>query len=125
MKLTFLLLAALAFAFGQGQAQTQTHMVTLAWTDTANPSGTTYNVFRSTGNCPAAPPTLTTLGTFAQINAAAVTAKLYLDTTVTGSTTYCYFVTAFNSTGSSAPSAMIPSAVPGLFVPIVTITVAQ
>jgi len=81
-------------------AQTQ-HVVTLTWTDTANPSGTTYSVYRATGLCSGSP-------TFSKI-ASAVAPKTYDDTSVTPGN-YCYQVTATANGMESAPSntAMAP-----------------
>lgn len=95
-----------------GQA---THSATLTWTDTVNPSGTLYDVYRLTGTCPTTAPT-TTSG-FTLLNSSPLSAKTYQDTTVAASTTYCYVVTALASGGTqSAPSpdaqAVIPSAFP-------------
>lgn len=104
----FLLFTAAAFA--------QSHQVTLVWTDTANPAGTTYNAFRQTGACPATAPTAIT--GFTQLNASAIAVKAYTDSTVTGGQTYCYIVTAVPSTGpQSAPSNDAQAIVPGAFPP--------
>jgi hypothetical protein len=104
----FLLLTASAFA--------QSHNVTLTWTDTVNPTGTTYNAWRQTGTCPTTAPTTTT--GFTQLNSSAISLKSYSDTTVTGGTTYCYIITALGTTGSqSAPSNDAQAIVPGAFPP--------
>lgn len=93
----------LFFALPALQAQT-THSATLAWTDTLNPTGTTYSVYRATGLCSGTP-------TFSKI-ASALTAKTYQDTTVTPGN-YCFEVTANFNGMESAPSntagAPIPS----------------
>ena len=103
MKPSLLLLLAFAVAF----AQTQQHSVTLTWQDTANPSGTTYTVYRATGLCSGTP-------TFSKL-ATAVSAKTYLDTTVQPGN-YCYQVTATANSVESAPSnsslAPVPSFAP-------------
>jgi hypothetical protein len=107
------LLLLLAFA---GGLLAQTHTVTLTWTDTVNPAGTTYDAYRLTGSCPAQPPT-TTAG-FTLLNSSAITAKSYADTSVIGGTTYCYVVTAVGSSGpQSAPSPDVQAIVPGAFPP--------
>jgi hypothetical protein len=84
-------------------AQT-THSVTLTWTDTLNPAGTTYTVYRSTGLCSGTP-------TFSKI-ASAVTVKTYQDSTVTPGN-YCYAVTAtangMESAQSNTALAPVPS----------------
>lgn len=122
MKL-ILLLASFALA---SAAQTQTHSVTLIWTDTANPTtGTSYNVYRLAGACPATAPTVSALGGFALLNSAPLTTKTYMDTSVTGGTTYCYGVTAVSGTSQSAFSPTLPAAVPTLFAPLLSITIAQ
>lgn len=75
-------------------AQT-THSVTLTWTDTLNPAGTTYSVYRATGLCSGTP-------AFSKI-ASALTVKTYLDTTVIAGN-YCYTATATAGGMESAPS---------------------
>jgi hypothetical protein len=112
---TFILLWATLSAMAQ---QSQSHRVTLFWRDTANPTGTTYNIYRSTGSCPTDPPTLDNLGPFAQINTAPITGKSYADTGVVGGTTYCYFSTAVVGAQQSAPSGMIGTTVPIAYAPI-------
>jgi len=91
------------------------HSATLTWTDTVNPTGTTYNVWRLTGNCPTPAPT-TTAG-FTQLNTSAISAKTYVDLSVVAAQTYSYVATAVATSGpQSAPSncttAVIPGAVP-------------
>jgi hypothetical protein len=104
---------ALLILFGAvALAQTPTHQVTVSWTDTVNPTGTDYNVYRLTGTCPSGTPTGFTL-----LNATPLSVMTYADTAVTGGTTYCYYVTAVNSSGSSAPSSTVQAAVPSLFQP--------
>jgi hypothetical protein len=95
----------------------QTHSATLSWTDTANPPGATYNVFRLTGNCPASEPT-TTAG-FTQLNTTPITSMTYKDTTVVAGQTYCYILTAGVGTiqSASAPSGDAQATVPTLFPP--------
>lgn len=85
-------------------AQTQ-HRVVISWTDTVNPSGTVYSVYRATAAC-SANPTLTKL-------TSGLTAMTYTDSTVTPGTTYCFAVTANGPGGESAFSneagAVIPT----------------
>ncbi len=69
--------------------------VTLTWTDTANPAGTTYNVKRAVGLCSGTP-------TFSTI-ISGVTAKTYADANVAVGN-YCYVVTAVFSGLESAAS---------------------
>ncbi len=97
----WLILFAL-FGFGVAQGQT-THSATLTWADTLNPAGTTYNVYRATGLCSGTP-------TFAKL-ATGLTAKTFLDSTVTPGN-YCYQVTATFNAIESAPSNSAPAAVP-------------
>lgn len=99
MRLPILLLLA-----GAVVAQTPTqHKVTLAWADTVNPAGTTYNVYRAPGACSGTP-------TYAKI-AGDVAAKTYEDIGVaTGN--YCYAVTAQASGMESDKSVPALAAVP-------------
>ena len=92
--LGLLLVAVMSFA--------QTHSVTLTWTDTSNPAGTTYSVYRVVGLCSGSP-------TFAKI-ATAVTDKTYIDTTVQPGN-YCYTVTASFNGAESSPSNSEPALV--------------
>lgn len=96
-----LLIVFLILAAGL-QAQT-THSVTLTWTDTLNPSGTTYTVYRATGLCSGTP-------TFSKL-ASALTGKTYLDSTVIPGN-YCYEVTATLNGMESAPSNTAGAPVP-------------
>lgn len=69
----------------------QQHHATLTWTDTANPAGTTYNVYRAFGGCP----TTFSLTLLASNVATLGTNPLtYVDPTVTNAQNYCYGVTA-------------------------------
>ena len=106
MKL-FVCSIVMALVAGTLSSQTPQHSVTLAWTDTANPSGTTYSVYRATGLCSGTPP-------FARL-ATAVAEKTYQDTTVQPGN-YCYQVTATYNSVESAPSnsalAPVPSFAP-------------
>ena len=96
----FLTIAGALFAQG-------THSVTLTWTDTLNPAGTTYSVYRAVGLCSGTP-------TFSKI-ASAVTVKTYQDTTVTPGN-YCFAVTAtangMESAQSNTALAPVPSFAP-------------
>ena len=98
MRFPLLLLACIAsLAYGQAS-----HSVTLTWTDTANPTGTTYNVYRATGLCSGNP-------AFSKM-ATTIAAKTYQDTTVTVGP-YCYYVTAALNGAESAPSVSAPATV--------------
>jgi hypothetical protein len=103
MKLLIALLLLTAALF----AQATTHSVTLTWTDTLNPAGTVYTVYRSTGLCSGSP-------VFSKI-ASAVAAKTYQDSTVIPGN-YCYQVSATANSVESAPSntalAPVPSFAP-------------
>jgi hypothetical protein len=85
------------------------HQATLTWTDTANPGGITYNVYRATGQCPGAVFTLL---------AGHVSTLGYTDTTVAAQQDYCYQVRAFDGATESVSGVI-------LFVPgsVDTITV--
>ena len=92
--MTKLLLAILALA-ALLAAQTLQHSVVLTWTDSANPTGTTYSVYRATGLCSGTP-------TFSKL-ATAVSGLTYTDQTVQPGN-YCYQVTATANGVESAPS---------------------
>lgn len=79
------------------------HSATLTWSDTTNPAGTTYNVYRATGACAAGL-------TFTDI-APGVAVKTYVDSTVTPGV-YCYQVTAVLNGVESAPSNQAGAPVP-------------
>lgn len=117
MKTLVLLLGLAAACYAQSG-----HSVTLSWTDTQNPSGTTYNAWRATGACPATPPTTTPPAGFTQLNTTPVTAMTYLDTAVTAGDTYCYVVTAAGPNGQSVPSNTAGATVPPAF-PVSGLTV--
>jgi len=90
-------------------AQTPTaHSATLTWADTANPSGTTYSVYRAQGLCSGSP-------MFSKI-AAAVAVKTYVDSTVSPGN-YCFQATATYQGMESGPSdtaaAPVPTFAPG------------
>lgn len=88
------LLLAVLFSALVVVAQT-THSATLTWTDTVNPAGTTYNIYRFSGTCTS--PTWTTpLVT-------GITAKTYVDNTVVAGN-YCYAATAVYQSAESAKS---------------------
>ena len=73
----------------------QTRTATLSWSDTLNPAGRTYSVYRAAGACPAS-------GTLAGPPiATGLTAQSYSDSTVSIGTTYCYAVTAVVSSTES------------------------
>lgn len=109
---SFALLSCLTLGL---KAQSQTHEAVLTWTDTANPAGTTYDVYQATGACPSSG--LGTL-TFSLLNTVPLTVKTYTNTSVTGGTTYCWYVTAVNSTGlQSAPSSTVGATIPATFPP--------
>lgn len=110
MKTLVLLLGLAAACYAQSG-----HSVTLSWTDSQNPAGTTYNVWRASGACPATAPTSTPPTGFTQLNTAPVTATTYLDTAVTAGDTYCYVVTAVGPNGQSAPSNTAGVGVPAAF----------
>ena len=69
--------------------------VALSWTPSGS-TGTTYNVYRAAGNCPASG--------YAPV-ATGLTGTTYLDSTVSGGLTYGYKVTTAESTGSCESAA--------------------
>jgi hypothetical protein len=97
MKLTFAVAIAMALlALSSSAARAQSESTYLAWTAStdaaANPS-LTYNVYRAT-SC---------AGTFAKINAAPVSATIYLDNQPPPGS-YCYRVTSVLSGVEGDPS---------------------
>jgi len=95
-------------------AQTITHVVTLTWADTANPAGTTYNIYRATGLCSGTP-------TFNKIGSA-VTAKTFDDNSVSPGN-WCYQVTAVFGGAESVPSNSVNPNVPAFAPTSLTFTV--
>jgi hypothetical protein len=95
-------------------AQAASHSVTLTWTDTANPAGTTYSVYRAVGLCSGSP-------TFAKL-ASAIAVKTYQDTSVTPGN-YCYAVTATASGMESPQSNSALAPVPSFAPQALTVTV--
>jgi len=90
------------------------HSVLVTITDTTNPAGTTYNVYRGTGACSSSL-TLSKLGS--------TSTKTYTDATVQSGNTYCYAATAVNTAGDeSAQSPEAPATLAALPA-AVTITV--
>lgn len=111
-KILLLLFLVCGIAF----AQTPTHSATLTWTDTVNPSGTTYDVYRATAACPTGG-VIGTL-TYTLLNSTPLSVMTYTDTTVTAATTYCYYLTAVGTTGlQSAPSGTVQGTIPSTFPP--------
>lgn len=85
----------LSLAFGQST----TRQLDISWTDSDNPTGTTYDVHRAAktaGSC----------GTPVKVNAASLTTKTYSDSVVPG--VYCYWIVA---TAPGAPAS--PMSDPG------------
>ena len=96
----FLFLAA-AFTYAQ-----TVHSVTLNWTDTGNPTGTKYNVYRAIAAC--SPTT-----TLVKVTGTPITVLTYVDTAVVGGSNYCYAITAVDSAGNeSARSNMTAAYIP-------------
>ena len=82
---------------------TSSHTVALAWVASTTTTVTSYNVYRSTGNC----------NSLVKINPSPITSLAYTDATVANTTTYCYAATAVDSNGlesglSTTATAMIP-----------------
>lgn len=110
MMVRILLLLAVSAALATAQT---THNATLTWTDTLNPSGTTYNVYRATGLCSGTP-------SFAKL-ATGIAPKTYVDATVTTGN-YCYEVTAVLNGIESAASNTAAAAVPAFPPATLTLT---
>jgi len=89
------------------KAVASAHYVTLAWTDSVNPAppATLYRAYRAdASDCTGSP-------SFAPI-VSGVVAKTYNDTHVASGVNYCYYVTAYNTVGESAPSGAAAAAIP-------------
>jgi hypothetical protein len=94
-----------------------THSITIAWTDTVNPTGTTtYNVYRLTGACPTPAPATAPPPGFAQL-VSGISTTTETDSTVLPATTYCYLVTAVVAGSESVPSNTAQGVEPGSFPP--------
>jgi hypothetical protein len=78
------------------------HQVTLTWTDSINPSGTTYNVYRTAGTTG---PTVSCTS-FTRLNSNPVAALTYTDTTVVSGNFYCWEVRAINSSSIGPPESI-------------------
>ena len=92
------LLAALFLFTGLAIAQATAHSVTLTWTDGVNPAGTTYNVYRASGQC-AVNAVFTRLAT-------ALTVLTFTDSTPTQGV-WCYMETAVINGSESQPGPML------------------
>ena len=100
------------------QGQTIQHSATLQWSDTLNPVGTNYSIYRSNGPCTLAQNFIKLVGPIAipPVNSGTPTIFSYQDDTV-GIGTYCYHVTATASGNSeSTPS----NNVQGTIVPMIS-----
>lgn len=96
-RICFILVFAIALSL-VGHGQTSTRSVVLSWTDTTNPSGVTYNVYRAPSACTGTP-------AFARITSGVIP-KTFTDANVPYGT-YCYVVTAV---GGGIESAYSPTA---------------
>jgi hypothetical protein len=90
-RIALLMFVVVAVGFGQ----VVPHTATLTWSDTANPTGTTYNVYRFAGLCSGSP-TFTLL-------ASAIAPKTYQDASLNPGN-YCYVVTAVYQAAESVYS---------------------
>lgn len=93
------LLFAVAVFPGVSRAQAA-HQAVLTWVaPTDAVAGSTYNVYRASGGCPA-----TGVGTltFAKVNAGGVTALTYTDSGLAVGV-YCYYVTQVQNASESIP----------------------
>jgi hypothetical protein len=116
---TLLLLALALPAFAA-------HLISIGWTDSINPSGTKYNVYRLTGSCPTVPPQVSPPGGAWTPIASGVIATNATDGAVTPGTTYCYLVTAVVTGSESAPSNTTQAIEPIAFPPtMVQVTLIQ
>lgn len=103
MRPVTLIVWAMSAFFAKG-AEAQTHAAILTWQDALNPSGTTYNIYRKSGICPAPP-------AFFPVLVTGVATLTYTDSTVnTGD--YCYEVTAVYANQQSSPSNLASAVVP-------------
>ena len=83
--------------------QAQAHSVDLAWTASATPTISGYNIFRSTVSG----------GPYSKLNSTAVTTTTYTDATVTSGTTYYYVATTVGVDGTeSSPSNEAKAVIP-------------
>lgn len=85
----------LIILFGGGAAYAAPHSVSLAWTaspsmPTTIPSGSGYNIYRSSGACPA----VGSLVSPVKINSSPITGLAATDSTPLGGQVYCYLATA-------------------------------
>jgi len=98
-----LVFTASLFLFSQialAQGPVYPYSVLLTWSaPTVGAAPTGYNVYRAayaSGAC----------GTYAVLNASAVSTTTYTDTTVVAGSEYCYEVTALNGTAESGPDVL-------------------
>jgi hypothetical protein len=81
-------------------AQAQAHSATLSWTAPSDAvSGSTYNVYRASGSCPA---TVTPGSPWVQLKTGLTTTS-YTDSTITVGA-WCFYVTQVQASIESAPS---------------------
>jgi hypothetical protein len=107
-RLHCILFAWLALLAYQAQAQTMLelsadpfpHGMYLRWSISATATG--YNVYRAPGNC---------LGSPSFANIASMAGESYYDPGLAPGA-YCYYVTALNSGGESAPSNLVTGVAP-------------
>ena len=94
---SFTLMLLVAFILFCIPANAQAHSVSLAWTASID-SGSSYNLYRFSGACPAS-------GTsgFTKITATPITGTSYTDSTVVAGT-YCYYATSVLNGAESIPS---------------------
>jgi len=94
-----ILLGLLILFFASG-AQAQAHSTTLTITDPVASAARSYNVYRASGACP-----VTGLGSlvFTKLTLTPISVLTYTDSTITVGT-WCYYVTAVESSIESNPS---------------------
>jgi len=98
-------LVSIALVWCASLAAQSAHTVALSWTDTTNPAGTSYNVYRAAGACTGSP-------AFAKIGSTPVSVKTYTDSAVASAATYCYQVTAVLNGVESVPSNSVAAVIP-------------
>jgi len=114
MKLSALALAFLLVLAAPARAQ-GTHSVKITWTDTTNPSGTTYNVYRASAACSTSP-------TLTKLNTTPITTQSYTDANVAPGT-YCYAATAVSTQGDESVKSNLSAATIAAPPNAITITV--
>jgi fibronectin type 3 domain-containing protein len=106
----FLLFALTTLGMASGPSTSDAAQLTMTWVDNSGGEAA-FSIERKTGNA----------GTYAEIAQQSAGVISYVDTTVSGGTTYCYRVRAFDSAGTSTYSNEACASPGGSF----TVTVAK